>query len=100
MSSKKPWLWLIRFSQNTKNLTRLRPQLKLGKILDMRNLLLNAKFCCMKKNVLFSAALFICALASFGQSVKDLTQKGMELYEKREFMEAILNLNKAIETDP
>ena len=68
--------------------------------MDMRNLLLNAKFCCMKKNVLFSVALIICALASFGQSVKDLTQKGMELYEKREFMEAILNLNKAIETDP
>lgn len=36
---------------------------------------------------------------SFAQSAKELTQKGMELYEKREFMEAILNLNKAIETD-
>jgi len=53
----------------------------------------------MKKRILFSAAMMALVIASFGQSAKDLTQKGMELYEKREFMEAILNLNKAIETD-
>src|SRR5688572_1878859 len=40
------------------------------------------------------------SFVSFGQSAKDLTQKGRELYEKREFMEALLNLNKAIEVDP
>lgn len=34
------------------------------------------------------------------QSAKDYTQKGIELYEKREFTEALMNLNKAIETDP
>jgi tetratricopeptide (TPR) repeat protein len=41
----------------------------------------------------------IVSFSSFAQSAKELTQKGMELYEKHEFMEAILNLNKAIETD-
>jgi tetratricopeptide (TPR) repeat protein len=34
------------------------------------------------------------------QSPKELTQKGRELFEKGEYMEALLNLNKAIETDP
>lgn len=34
------------------------------------------------------------------QSAKEYTQKGREFYEKREFMEALLNLNKAIEIDP
>jgi tetratricopeptide (TPR) repeat protein len=37
---------------------------------------------------------------SFSQTAKDLTQKGMESYEKREYMEALINLNKAIEVDP
>src|SRR5690349_17693796 len=37
---------------------------------------------------------------SFAQSAKDYTQKGRDLYEKREFMEALLNLNKALEIDP
>lgn len=37
--------------------------------------------------------------ASFSQSAKDLTQTGRELYEKREFMEALLNLNKALDID-
>ena len=42
------------------------------------------------------------ALISFSavsQTAIEYTQKGMELYEKHEFMEAILNLNKAIEID-
>ena len=43
--------------------------------------------------------MFISA-AALSQNAKDLTQKGRELYEKREFMEALLNLNKAIEVDP
>jgi tetratricopeptide (TPR) repeat protein len=50
----------------------------------------------------FNSILFVLLLTgtvSFGQSAKELTQRGMELYEKHEFMEAILNLNKAIETD-
>lgn len=40
------------------------------------------------------------ANCSFAQTAKDYTQKGRELYERREFMEALLNLNKAIELDP
>lgn len=51
------------------------------------------------KKVLGLMVLVVFAVSSFAQSAKELTQKGMELYEKREFMEAILNLNKAIETD-
>lgn len=46
------------------------------------------------------AAVFLSVcFASVAQSAKDYTQKGRELYEKREFMEALLNLNKAIEAD-
>jgi tetratricopeptide (TPR) repeat protein len=37
---------------------------------------------------------------AIGQSAKDYTQKGMEFYEKHEYTEALINLNKAIETDP
>lgn len=53
----------------------------------------------MKRSVLLSVVFVISVVAAFAQTAKDLTQRGMELYEKREFMEAILNLNKAIETD-
>lgn len=37
---------------------------------------------------------------AFSQNAKELTQKGRELYEKNEFMDALLNLNKALEIDP
>jgi len=37
---------------------------------------------------------------AFSQTSKDLTQKGRELYEKGEFTEALMNLNKAIDIDP
>lgn len=43
--------------------------------------------------------LFFAAQLGFSQSAKDFTQKGRDLYEKREFMEALLNLNRAIEMD-
>jgi tetratricopeptide (TPR) repeat protein len=36
----------------------------------------------------------------FSQTAKDFTQKGMEFYERHEYMEALINLNKAIEIDP
>jgi tetratricopeptide (TPR) repeat protein len=39
------------------------------------------------------------ALATHAQSAKELTQKAMDLMEKREYMEAILHLNKAIDAD-
>jgi|GEM_PF-584819 len=45
------------------------------------------------------AVLFFTFSFAIAQNSKDLTQKGRELYEKREFMEALLNLNKAIEVD-
>lgn len=45
----------------------------------------------------FCTAISVCSLA---QTAKDYTQKGREFYEKREFMEALMNLNKAIEADP
>jgi tetratricopeptide (TPR) repeat protein len=44
--------------------------------------------------------LLLYSTAMYSQSAKDLTQKGRELYEKSEFMEALLNLNKALEVDP
>ena len=43
--------------------------------------------------------LLLISTAAFSQSAKELTQKGRELYEKSEFMEALLNLNKAIAID-
>jgi tetratricopeptide (TPR) repeat protein len=36
----------------------------------------------------------------FAQTAKEHTQRGRELLEKREYVEALLNLNKAIELDP
>ncbi len=53
----------------------------------------------MKHLGIFSGLILICSL-SFAQSAKELTQKGRELYEKSEFMESLLNLNKALEIDP
>ena len=52
-------------------------------------------------NRLFIAlCLLTISAVAIGQNAKDLTQKGRELYEKREFMEALLNINKALELDP
>ncbi|NJM25219.1 MAG: tetratricopeptide repeat protein [Bacteroidia bacterium] len=42
----------------------------------------------------------LCGFASMAQSAKDYAQKGRDLYEKREYVEALLNINKAIELDP
>lgn len=56
----------------------------------------------MKKTKGFISTVFaFCLLSLYGQaqSAKELTQRAMDLMEKREFMEAILNLNKAIEAD-
>ncbi len=52
------------------------------------------------KQVILSSALLIFSTLAFAQTAKDFTQKGRDLYEKREYMEALLNLNKAIELDP
>lgn len=42
--------------------------------------------------------LFI-SVTSFGQTAKELMQKGRDMYEKREFVEALLYLNKVIELE-
>jgi tetratricopeptide (TPR) repeat protein len=53
-----------------------------------------------KKFLPVLTAIALLSTAAFSQTAKDLTQKGMEHYEKHEYMEALLHLNKAIETDP
>lgn len=53
----------------------------------------------MKRLVLVLVSVFI-AVVSFGQGAKEYTQKGRDLLEKEEYVEALLNLNKAIELDP
>lgn len=50
----------------------------------------------MKLLFLFSALVLI----QPGPTPKELTQKAIEFYEKREYMEAVIHLNKAIEIDP
>lgn len=54
----------------------------------------------MKRAFLTLTISIVAVVFAFGQTAKEYTQKGMQLYEKREFMEALLNLNKAIDTDP
>jgi tetratricopeptide (TPR) repeat protein len=54
----------------------------------------------MKRSILLIIVLVVCSVFAKAQNAKELTQKGRELYEKREFMEALLNLNKAIDVDP
>ena len=49
---------------------------------------------------LYFLGLLLISLSATAQSAKDYTQKGMEFYEKREFAEALINLNKAVEIDP
>ena len=50
----------------------------------------------MKLLFLFSALVLI----QPGPTPKELTQKAIEFYEKRDYMEAVIHLNKAIEIDP
>lgn len=50
--------------------------------------------------LIFTIITLIGFFESSAQTAKEYTQKGMQLYEKREYMEALLNLNKAIESDP
>ncbi|HEY3403465.1 MAG TPA: tetratricopeptide repeat protein [Ohtaekwangia sp.] len=52
------------------------------------------------KHIFIMAGLFLMSTLLFAQGAKDYTQKGRELYEKNEFMESLLNVNKAIEVDP
>jgi tetratricopeptide (TPR) repeat protein len=49
-------------------------------------------------HLLVTTVLF--STCAFAQSAKEYTQRGMQFYEKREYTEALINLNKAIEADP
>lgn len=53
----------------------------------------------MKKKAVTSLMTLVVSLM-FAQSAKELTNRGRELYEKGEYVESLLNLNKAIEIDP
>jgi tetratricopeptide (TPR) repeat protein len=52
------------------------------------------------KHFILLAYCFCLSFGLFAQTAKDFTRTGKEHYEKREYMEALLNLNKAIEMDP
>lgn len=52
------------------------------------------------KAFILVALLMVAGLSAFSQNAKELTQKGMVAYERQEYMEALINLNKAIELDP
>ncbi|MBX2969360.1 MAG: tetratricopeptide repeat protein [Cyclobacteriaceae bacterium] len=43
---------------------------------------------------------FLSGVVALAQDARSFTQKGRELLEKQEYVEALLNLNKAIELDP
>jgi tetratricopeptide (TPR) repeat protein len=53
----------------------------------------------MKNIIMAFAGLFVSTIL-FAQTAKEYTQRGRELLEKREYVEALVNLNKAIEMDP
>lgn len=50
------------------------------------------------KNLLLALIAFV-GLSATAQTSKEYTQKGRELIDKHDYMEAILNLNKAVELD-
>ena len=54
----------------------------------------------MKCSVFLSALLVISSVSFAQTTAKDYTQRGRELLEKSEYVEALVNLNKAIEIDP
>jgi tetratricopeptide (TPR) repeat protein len=54
----------------------------------------------MKFSVLIGALLCISVVSHAQTTAKDYTQRGRDLLEKREYVEALVNLNKAIEIDP
>jgi len=53
----------------------------------------------MKFSALIGALLFIAVVGNAQTTAKDYTQKGRDLLEKSEYVEALVNLNKAIELD-
>lgn len=53
----------------------------------------------MKSSLLIGLLAFISFVSAAQTTAKDYTQKGRDLLEKREYVEALVNLNKAIELD-
>jgi tetratricopeptide (TPR) repeat protein len=53
----------------------------------------------MKVTYILFPILFLSTVLS-AQTAKDLTQTGMDFYEKHDYTQALINLNKAIEIDP
>ena len=53
----------------------------------------------MKKSIILAVGIFI-SIMSYSQSASELTEKGKKLYEQREYMQAVINYNKAIDVDP
>lgn len=53
----------------------------------------------MNRIVVFVAFMISSASPILAQTARELTQKAMELYESRDYTEALLNLNQAIEKD-
>ncbi len=53
----------------------------------------------MKRSVLVSALMFLSTLL-FAQTAKEYTQKARVFLEKGDYVEALVNLNRAIELDP
>lgn len=86
----KRWTSQPKFSQTIENITY-------GRLAAATDVPLIKFWNMMRCSVLLS--LIFVSLSVSGQSPKELTQKGRELFEKREYMEALLNLNKAIELD-
>jgi tetratricopeptide (TPR) repeat protein len=54
----------------------------------------------MRLFVLIGALLFVSDVGNAQTTAKDYTQRGRELLEKHEYVEALVNLNRAIELDP
>jgi tetratricopeptide (TPR) repeat protein len=54
----------------------------------------------MKIRLYLTFCLLSLSIVTFSQDSKGFTQKGRELFEKGEFMEALLNVNKSLELDP
>ena len=54
----------------------------------------------MKSTLLIGLLVLVAFVTNAQTTAKDYTQKGRDLLEKREYVEALVNLNKAIELDP
>jgi tetratricopeptide (TPR) repeat protein len=84
------WPSQLKYFQSAENITS-------GIVTALASVTLE-KFQIMKQCGALVSFLFL-SLCLSAQNSKELTQKGREFFEKREYMEALLNLNRAIELD-